>query len=132
MGIPVGRSSPCVLVCDDEEVVRGLVRASLGGDYTLCEARDGDEAFELARSTRPDLIVLDVMMPGRSGIEVLRALRAEDDVELAATPVVMLTARNRSDVQPEAVAAGADAFLAKPFSPRELLGLVGGLVRPPG
>ena len=112
-----------VLLCDDEEVLRQLVRATLANDdYSIVEASDGDESLELARSYRPDLIVLDMMMPGRSGLEVLRELRA--DPETAATPVIMLTARARESDRNEAASAGADRYLAKPFSPLELISVV--------
>jgi CheY-like chemotaxis protein len=116
-----------VLLCDDEEVLRQLVRATLANDdYSIVEASDGEESLELARSHRPDLIVLDMMMPGRSGLEVLRELRA--DPETAATPVIMLTARARESDRNEAASAGADRYLAKPFSPLELISVVEELV----
>ena len=112
-----------VLLCDDEEVLRSLVRATLDDDgYSILEARDGDESLELARSARPDLIVLDMMMPGRSGLDVLQELRK--DPELGNTPVVMLTARARQSDRDAAVAAGADRYLSKPFSPLELITVV--------
>jgi two-component system, OmpR family, phosphate regulon response regulator PhoB len=112
-----------VLLCDDEEVLRSLVRATLDDDgYSILEARDGDESLELARSARPDLIVLDMMMPGRSGLDVLQELRK--DPELENTPVVMLTARARQSDREAAVAAGADRYLSKPFSPLELISVV--------
>ncbi len=115
--------STTVLLCDDEDILRQLVRATLGnGEYSIVEAADGDESLELARQTRPDLIVLDMMMPGRSGLEVLRELRA--DPEISATPVIMLTARARESDRDEATAAGADRYLAKAFSPLELLSVV--------
>jgi two-component system phosphate regulon response regulator PhoB len=116
-----------VLLCDDEEVLRQLVRATLdNGDYSIVEAADGEESLELARRLQPDLIVLDMMMPGRSGLEVLRELRA--DPETAATPVIMLTARARESDRNEAASAGADRYLAKPFSPLELISVVEELV----
>ena len=112
-----------ILVCDNEEVLRGLVRASLDGNgYRLVEARDGDEAVEQARLVRPDLILLDMMMPGRTGLEVLAELRT--DPELEAIPVVMLTARAQVTDREAASFAGANRFLAKPFSPLELNCLV--------
>jgi CheY-like chemotaxis protein len=108
-----------ILVCDNEEILRGLVRASLDGNgYKLVDARDGDEAVEQARLSRPDLILLDMMMPGRSGLEVLAELRGDPD--LCAIPVVMLTARAQVTDRDAATLAGADRFLAKPFSPLEL------------
>ncbi len=112
-----------VLVCDNEEILRALVRASLEDDgYELVEASDGDEAFERARAVEPDVILLDMMMPGRSGLEVLRELRADE--RLSKTPVVMLTARAHASDAAAAAQAGADHFLPKPFSPNALAKLV--------
>ena len=112
-----------VLVCDNEEALRALVRAALEPtDCDIVEACDGDESYELARSERPDLIVLDMMMPGRSGLEVLAELRAEP--EFADTPVVMLTARTQATDRSAAAEAGVDRFLSKPFSPLELASIV--------
>lgn len=115
-----------VLICDDEDVLRALVRATLDGDgYQLVEARDGDESLELAKRLRPDLILLDMMMPGRTGLEVLRELRA--DPEPASTRVLMLTARTQP-VDRLAAEATADRYLAKPFSPFELQRVVAELL----
>jgi len=112
-----------ILICDDEDVLRALVRATLDdASYEIAEAEDGDQSIELARSLKPDVILLDMMMPGRSGLEVLELLRA--DPGLAQTPVVMLTARARASDRDAAVAAGADRYLAKPFSPLELISVV--------
>lgn len=114
---------PKILICDDEDVLRSLVRASLlSGDYEIVEARDGDEAIESALSERPDLVLLDMMMPGRTGLEVLEQLRA--DPELGQTPVIMLTARTQENDRAAANDAGATVFLPKPFSPTELARLV--------
>src|SRR6266566_4853693 len=105
-----------VLICDNEEVLRSLVRATLNhGDYELAEACNGDEALALARELRPDVILLDMMMPGRTGLEVLTELRAEPGFE--DTRVVVLTARAQESDRASAVGAGADSFLTKPFSP---------------
>ncbi len=113
-----------VLVCDDEDVLRALVRATLtGSGYSLVEAADGDESLRLARELRPDLIVLDMMMPGRSGLEILAEIRQEA-APLASTPVLMLTARTQVSDRQAAAELGANRFLAKPFSPRELLSTV--------
>ncbi|MEX2210513.1 MAG: response regulator [Gaiellaceae bacterium] len=112
-----------ILICDNEDVLRELVRASLApASYRLVEARDGDEALEAARRERPDLVLLDMMMPGRSGLDVLAELRG--DPELAATPVLMLTARTQEGDRAAAAAAGADGFVSKPFSPQELAEVV--------
>jgi CheY-like chemotaxis protein len=112
-----------VLVCDDEPVLRGLIRATLDADgHSLVEAEDGEQALQLARSVRPDIILLDLMMPGRTGIEVLEELRR--DPQLGTTPVVMLTARAQAADRDAAERAGADGFLPKPFSPRELVRVV--------
>jgi len=116
-----------VLLCDDESVLRTLVRATLeSDDYSIVEASDGEESLELARRFRPHIIVLDMMMPGRSGIDVLRELRS--DPELADIPVVMLTARARVADRDAAIEAGADRYLAKPFSPLELISVVESLL----
>jgi len=121
---------PRILICDNESVLRGLVRASLGGNgYDLVDARDGDEALALARGSKPDLVLLDMMMPGRSGLDVLAELRA--DPELAESRVVMLTARTQTADREAAVAAGADGFLTKPFSPLELAALVEDMLSEP-
>ncbi|MBA3365773.1 MAG: response regulator [Actinobacteria bacterium] len=112
-----------ILVCDDEDVLRALVRATLAGcDYSFAEAVNGEESLQLARELCPDLIVLDMMMPGRSGLEILAEIR--QDPPLADTPVLMLTARTQVSDRQAAAELGADRFLAKPFSPRELLSTV--------
>jgi two-component system phosphate regulon response regulator PhoB len=112
-----------VLVCDDEQVLRALVRATLDGEgHEVVEARDGDEALEQAREHSPDVIVLDMMMPGRSGIDVLAELRR--DAMLCRTPVVMLSARTQLSDRQTAVESGADRYLPKPFSPLELARIV--------
>ncbi|MEX0674576.1 MAG: response regulator [Gaiellaceae bacterium] len=115
------------MICDNEEPLRALVRAALAPrGYELLEARDGDESLVMARKAKPDLIVLDMMMPGRTGLDVLRELRA--DPKLSAIPVVMLTARTQQTDEQAAVDAGADRFLPKPFSPLELDALVASLL----
>lgn len=110
---------PKVLICDNEEPLRDLVRATLDdGRYEIVEARDGEESLEFARRERPDLILLDMMMPGKSGLDVLAELRREPAFE--ATPILMLTARAQAADREAAVGAGADRFVLKPFSPLEL------------
>jgi CheY-like chemotaxis protein len=122
----VPKERATVLVCDDEEVLRELILASLADRYSIVEAEDGEEALRLVRERRPELVLLDMMMPGLSGIDVLARLRADPTV--AATPVVMLTARTQLADRESASAAGADRFLAKPFSPAELRAVVAELL----
>jgi two-component system phosphate regulon response regulator PhoB len=110
---------PTLLVADDDEDILTLVQLRLSrSGYEVVVARDGEEALRLAQEKHPDLAVLDWMMPKASGLEVLRAIRAGS--ETADIPVVLLTARaSEADVQ-EGLDAGADDYIAKPFSPQEL------------
>jgi CheY-like chemotaxis protein len=117
-----------ILVCDNEPALRALVRATLEG-YEIVEAKDGDESVELAASAEPDLVILDMMMPGRTGLEVIAELRA--DPAKATLPVVMLTARAQAGDRAAAESAGANRFLTKPFSPAELLQTVEELLKQP-
>jgi len=118
---------PKILICDNEAPLRDLVRATLGDElYDIVEARSGTEALDLAVREGPDLILLDVMMPGKSGLDVLRELRSDD--ALRRTPVIMLTARAYASDRAAAEQAGANRFLPKPFSPLELLAAVEQLV----
>ncbi|HVU77368.1 MAG TPA: response regulator [Gaiellaceae bacterium] len=112
--------TPLLLVADDDEDILLLVelRLTLSG-FDVVSARDGQEALELARGRRPDLAVLDWMMPGASGVDVVRALRADD--ETSRLPVLLLTARAADSDVREGLAAGADDYLHKPFSPQELV-----------
>ena len=105
-----------VLICEDDTNLRTLVRLALGGAYRYYEAPDGPSGLELARRIHPDVIVLDLMLPGQSGLDVLAELRADD--ELAKTPVIVMSAWSHSDEA--AVQAGADRFVPKPFDPDEL------------
>lgn len=125
-------SRRAVLVVDDDDCIRAVVRAVLeAGDFEVAEAVDGPSALQLLAdggngpagreagaaddTARPDVLVLDVMMPGMDGIEVCR------QVDHRTTRVLMLTAREDVAVRDASAAAGADAFLAKPFSAVELL-----------
>jgi CheY-like chemotaxis protein len=113
-----------ILVCDDEESLRELIRAVLGDAYRYVEAEDGDVALDLIRAESPDLIVLDVMLPRRNGLEVLAELRR--DPKHGKTPVIVVTAW--SYAVDAASAAGADVFLPKPFEPEHLKGTVEDLI----
>ncbi len=105
-----------VLICEDEPALRELIRVSLQGPYEIAEADDGEESLEVARRLRPDLVILDVMMPRRNGIEVLAELRRDE--ALASTPVIVLTAQ--PETRDEALEMGADRVIDKPFVPDEI------------
>ncbi|MCD0161336.1 response regulator [Deinococcus sp. 14RED07] len=110
-----------ILIADDHADLRKLIRMTLlGGPFTVLEAEDGVQALADARARRPDLIILDVMMPGElDGYQVCAAVKA--DPALRDVPVILVTARaQRADLQ-AGQEAGADAYLIKPFSPMELL-----------
>ena len=108
-----------VLLVDDEPDVIDLVRYRLqGAGHTVIAAGDGLSALRLARERRPDLIVLDLMLPQMTGQEVCRRLKSDPD--LAAIPVVMLTARGEPPERVAGLEIGADDYVTKPFSPREL------------
>jgi CheY-like chemotaxis protein len=112
-----------VLIADDEASLRLLVSATLEWEEcTVIEAADGDQAWDLIREERPTLAILDVTMPGRNGIDLARAIKA--DGELRQTRVVLLTAKAQPQDVKAGLDAGADLYLTKPFSPLELLSVV--------
>src|SRR6266851_5206784 len=107
---------PIVLIADDEAGIRKLVSATIGADrHTVLEAAAGNEAWELLRQHRPDVVLLDVEMPQRTGLELTRAIRS--DPALAHTRVIMLTGQKTEAAIAAGIAAGADRYLTKPFSP---------------
>ena len=109
-----------ILLVDDQLDLRTLVRMTLEDPaLRIVEAANGQEAIDRARSLVPDLILLDWMMPGLDGLEVVETLRAEDATRTI--PVVMLTSRNQKSDVDRALAAGVNTHLTKPFSPLELL-----------
>jgi DNA-binding response OmpR family regulator len=109
---------PKILVVDDEPPLRELVIVTLGDQYSCDEAVDGDAALERLRKGPYDLVILDVMMPGRSGIDVLREMRS--DKALKDVPVVVMSAWQSTQDIDAALAAGANGFLPKPFRVEEL------------
>jgi DNA-binding response OmpR family regulator len=114
-----------VLVVDDDAKTVELVGLYLKRDgYRVFTAYDGVEALRLARESRPDLIVLDLMLPGIDGLQVCRTLRAESDV-----PIIMLTARTTDRDKLTGLNLGADDYVTKPFSPRELAARVRAVLR---
>ena len=116
-----------VLIVDDEPHIVELVRVTLEDDrLDVVAATSAAEALELAPAIRPELILLDVNLPDLSGLEVCRRLRR--DPELAGGRIVMLTAAAQRDDVSAGLAAGADEYLTKPFSPVRLLSLVASLI----
>jgi CheY-like chemotaxis protein len=114
-----------ILICDDEETMRQLLRVVLDGNYAFEEAPDGPSALDAARRVNPDLVILDIMLPGTGGIAVLEELRA--DPRFASVPVVVLTAWPQ--MEEEAAEAGANKFFMKPFEPDEMKHAVEELLR---
>jgi DNA-binding response OmpR family regulator len=116
-----------VLIVDDEPDVRALVRSSLSfarQDLTSIEAADGDEALALIFSERPDLVVLDLALPRRDGFAVLEQIREKTDL-----PIIVLTARGLEEDKVRGLRLGADDYLTKPFSPRELVARIESVLR---
>ena len=108
-----------VLIADDEpNIVISLEFLMKREGWRVSVARDGDAALAAIRSERPDLVLLDVMMPGKSGFEVCQAVRADD--ALAGVKILMLSAKGRDTDLAKGSALGADAYMTKPFSTREL------------
>jgi CheY-like chemotaxis protein len=114
---------PVVLVCDDEPVLRTLVRDALrDASCVVIEACDGKEALRLARSEQPDLMLLDMLMPGRHGMDVLAALQADPSTDKI--PVIVLTAFAWPSLSDALKLYGVDCFVTKPFNPIWLAALV--------
>jgi DNA-binding response OmpR family regulator len=113
-----GQRRPRVLVVEDEQPLRELVVVTLGDAFDCEEAADGETALERLRAEVPELVLLDAMLPGRTGLDVLREMRA--DPKLKSVPVVVLSAWQQPQDVDAALAAGADRFLGKPFRVEEL------------
>ena len=114
-----GLGLPRILVADDEPALRELVTVSLGDAAACDEAGDGDDALAKLETADYDLVVLDLMMPGRSGMEVLRAIRADE--RLRSLPVLVMSAWQSARESDEVLEAGANGFVPKPFKPEELV-----------
>mgnify|MGYP001156505802 CR=1 FL=1 len=114
-----------ILVVDDEERIRRLLRMYLEKEgYTIEEAQDGETALKMATERNYDLILLDVMLPGMDGIEVCSRLR-----QVKSTPVIMLTAKGEENNRVQGFESGADDYVVKPFSPREVIYRVKAILR---
>lgn len=120
--------SPLVLIVEDEEAIITLLDYNLrNAGYLTAIARDGEEAVDLARSLEPNAILLDWMLPLRSGLEVCRQLRRAP--ETSEVPIIMLTARGEEQDKLRGLDMGADDYLTKPFSPQELLARLRAVIR---
>lgn len=125
---PTQQALPLILVIDDEEEMRTLLRRMLElHDFDVLEAQDGPSGIQRAITARPDIIVLDIMMPMQDGFAVARALRARDD--LPWTPILMVTGLDSTSDKIRGLEAGADDFLTKPFNGSELLSRIRSLLR---
>lgn len=120
-----------ILIVDDDSQILRLVESYLSqAGYGTLTAADGEAAMHALRRERPDLVVLDLMLPGRDGLEILRWLRG--DATLSATPVLLLTARVDDEDKIVGLELGADDYLTKPFNPREVVARVRALLRRAG
>ncbi|HMJ38570.1 MAG TPA: response regulator transcription factor [Verrucomicrobiae bacterium] len=112
-----------VLIADDEQSMRLLVHTTIeSDDYQVVEAGDGDEAWAMIQQYAPSLVILDIQMPGKNGLEVLGLIRS--DPALKATRVIVLTAKALANDVATGLTTGADFYLTKPFSPLDLLARV--------
>lgn len=117
-----------ILVVDDEPDISALVAYHLAREsYRVRTAADGTEAIRAVEAERPDLVVLDLMLPGMSGLEVLGELRSRGETQ--DLPVILLTARREEQDRIEGLTLGADDYISKPFSPQELVLRVGAVLR---
>jgi DNA-binding response OmpR family regulator len=116
---------PLILICDDELPLRELIKAALGDQYDYVEASDASEAEAAMADQNPEAIVLDVMLPGKSGIDFLSELRSGAE---ETPPVVVVSAWQSPADERAALGAGADAFIGKPFDPEDLAAVVEGLI----
>ena len=110
-----------ILIVDDYLEVRELVEVTLrSGDYQVLQAENGRKAIEIAKAEKPDLIIMDIMMPGDiDGLGATRALK--NDPETKGCPIIMLTAKGQEDDIKQGLQAGADNYFVKPFSPLQLI-----------
>ncbi|GLS28274.1 phosphate regulon transcriptional regulator PhoB [Marinibactrum halimedae] len=117
-----------ILIVDDESSIRDMLRVALEmADYRCLEAADAQKAHSLVVDEKPDLILLDWMLPGTSGIELARRLK-RDEVT-SQTPIIMLTAKGDEDNKVQGLEVGADDYITKPFSPRELVARLKAVLR---
>jgi two-component system phosphate regulon response regulator PhoB len=117
-----------ILVVDDEPDIREVIRFALeGADFRVLEAGHADDARKLLLSEHPDLVLLDWMLPGRSGLELARQLK--QNPKTRALPIIMVSARGEEEDRIKGLDTGADDYIAKPFSPREMVARVNAVLR---
>jgi two-component system KDP operon response regulator KdpE len=117
--------SATILAVDDEPQIRRVLRTTLTAQgYTILEARSGEEALEVVRKERIDLVLLDLNLPGMSGLETCREIRSSSDV-----PIIMLTVHNTEHDKVQALDAGADDYVVKPFGSEELMARIRAALR---
>jgi CheY-like chemotaxis protein len=122
-----------ILLADDEMALRFLLSETLSDEgYVISEAEDGGEAVRLLQNTKFDLLILDFMMPEKTGVEVCEWLRSETASPNCSVPVILLTAKAQEKDRERAKAAGVTAYIVKPFSPIQLLQVVEELLSPSG
>ena len=120
-----------ILIVDDEAPIREMIVVALEmAGYDCLEAENSQQAHALVVDRRPDLILLDWMLPGASGIELARRLKREDAT--ASVPIIMLTAKAEEDNKIQGLEVGADDYITKPFSPRELVARLKAVLRRAG
>ncbi len=131
---PMSIQQKKVLIVDDEAPIRKMVRMALEvADFQALEAENADVAWRVIHDEKPDLVLLDWMMPGVSGIEFARRLQRDENTR--DLPIIMLTAKTEEDNRIQGLEAGADDYVPKPFSPRELIARIRAVLRrttPPG
>ena len=118
-----------VLIADDEAHIRLLMRSILAKDYIILEASDGEEAVDVARTERPDLILMDIMMPKLDGVGACNIIKSDSTTK--GIPVIMVSARGDKVDQEYAKDMGADGYITKPFSSQELLGTINRILTNP-
>ena len=127
----IQETSPCdnrVLLVDDEEAILKLLRFPLEKEgYQVVTARDGDEALETFTREDFDLVILDIMLPGIDGLEVCKLLKSEN--KTSSIPIIMLTAKSQESDKIVGLELGADDYVTKPFSPRELIARIKAVLR---
>lgn len=127
--LPTSPSNGRILVVDDEPHIRRMLEAVLGSrGYDVTTASDGLQGLHDLGETSVDLVILDLMMPGANGLEILSQIRT--DPTRSSTPVIILTAKGQDTDREAALAGGADDFLTKPFSPKKLLARIEEILGP--